>query len=121
MTHFGLITTIILSLFLISVIVLYGRYESDREDDNKRKGKTFVYLRVNNDIVRKSIRESGLKICTCALNYTNGYLYAEQDKPYICGFNEHNMHCIQNAHRDRMQVVDCGKNVEIFIKEVKAL
>jgi hypothetical protein len=120
MTHFGLMTVIVLSLFLLTVILLYGRHESSR-DDSERKGKTFVYLRVNNDVVRKSIRESGLKVCTCALNYTSSYLFVEQGKPYVCGFNEHNMHCIQKAHRDRMQVVDCGNDVEIFIKEVKAL
>lgn len=121
MIHFGLMTIIVLSLFLLSVILLYGGDESNEKNNNEKKGKTFVYLRMNNDIVRKSIRESGLKVCTCALNYTNSYLSAEEGELYVCGFNEHNMHCIQKAKKDKMQIVDCGRDVELFINKVKAL
>lgn len=108
-------------MITLSLVIYMTSFFDRNRVKNERKGKMFVYLRMNNDIVRKSIRESGLKVCTCALNYTNSYLFAEEGEFYICGFNEYNMHCIQKAQKDKMQIVDCGRDVEMFINKVKAL
>ena len=104
-------------------VIAYDRYKH-REYYKKNsiaKKETFVFLRENNAYIRKKLREKGFNICPCALSYRNGYLYASLDRSIICGFNESQMHLIEDARKNGSKVVDCARNLKVFIEELDKL
>lgn len=86
-----------------------------------KKGKKMVVLRRNSPKVRELLKEKGLNLCVCSYNFTNTYLYTEEDGALICGFNESSMHLMSDAIRCGMIIVDCGYSVSKFIDEVEKL
>lgn len=85
-----------------------------------KEGK-FVFLRVNNEPIRNTIRGSGIKLCPCCHTFANNYLFANLEGSMVCGFNESRHHFIEEAEKDKREVVDCGDNVLMFITEVLQL
>lgn len=86
-----------------------------------KKGKKMVVLRRNSPKVRELLKEKGLNLCVCSYNFTNTYLYTEEDGALICGFNESSMHLMSDAIRCGMIIVDCEYSVSKFIDEVEKL
>lgn len=86
-----------------------------------KKGKKMVVLRRNSPKVRELVKEEGLNLCVCSYNFTNTYLYTEEDGALICGFNESSMHLMSDAAKSGMIVIDCGYSVSKFIDEVEKL
>lgn len=86
-----------------------------------KKGKKMVVLRWNNPKVRELLKEEGLNLCVCSYNFTNTYLYTEEDGALICGFNESSMHLMSDAAKSGMIVIDCGYSIGKFINEVEKL
>lgn len=86
-----------------------------------KKGKKMVVLRRNSPKVRELLKEKGLNLCVCSYNFTNTYLYTEEDGALICGFNESSMHLMSDAAKSGMIIIDCGYSVSKFIDEVEKL
>lgn len=86
-----------------------------------KKGKKMVVLRRNSPKVRELLKEEGLNLCVCSYNFTNTYLYTEEDGALICGFNESSMHLMSDAAKSGMIVIDCGYSISKFIDEVEKL
>ena len=104
-------------------VIAYDRYKH-REYYKKNsiaKKETFVFLRENNAYIRKKLREKGFNVCPCTLSYRNDYLYASLDRSIICGFNERQVHLIEDAKKNGARVIDCAKNLSAFIIELKML
>lgn len=109
--------TVVLSVI---VILLYGRIKQRCKKNNAHK-KTIVILRANNAYIRKKLRERDFNVCTCADLYYNDWLYATTDGIIICGFNENKTHVIEDARKNGMRIIDCAKNLSVFIKELQNL
>lgn len=111
------------ALILGSVVVIaYDRYKYRRYYNKVKHSKeTFVFLRANNAYIRKRLKEEGFNVCFCAHSYSNNYLYACLDHSLICGFNESQMHLIDDAKKKGSKMVDCAKNLNAFIEELKKL
>lgn len=103
-------------------IIVYDRikYRKYYTKDNSFE-ETLVILRENNPYIRKILREEGFNLCPCAFNYRFGYLYACLDRSIICGFNESQMHLIEDAKKNGAKIIDCARNVNVFIEELKKL
>lgn len=106
----------------VIAIIAYDRikYRKYYTKDNTHE-ETFVFLRANNAYIRKKLKEQGFNICPCALSYRNDYLYACLDRSIICGFNENQMHLIEDAKRNNTKMIDCARNLSVFIRELKKL
>lgn len=91
-----------------------------RKQVTTKQGK-FVFLRVNNEPIRNTIREAGINLCPCCRSFSNNYLFANLEGSMVCGFNESRHHFIEDAEKYKHEVVDCGDNVLMFITEVLQL
>lgn len=97
----------------IAVII----YDRIRHRKRYKSEVVFIFLRINNPSVRKQIREAGIKLCPCAREFRNNYLYSV-DGSLICGFNENRRRLIADATKNNAHIIDCGTDVKKFIKEI---
>ena len=102
---------IIIFTFLLSVSLYL--YLSRKQVATKQE--KFVFLRVNNEPIRNTIREAGINLCPCCRSFSNNYLFANLEGSVVCGFNESRHHFIEDADKYKHEVVDCGDNVLMFI------
>lgn len=107
-----IIFTCLLSVFLYLCL--------SRKQVATKQGK-FVFLRVNNEPIRNTIRAAGINLCPCCRAFSNNYLFANLEGSMVCGFNESRHHFIEEAEKYKHEVVDCGDNVLMFITEVLQL
>lgn len=112
------VMTVIAFVIVVIFFDMKDRYNRKKQE---KKTKTFVFLRENNAHVRNELRKLGFNVCPCALSYRNDYLYAALDRAIICGFNERSQNLIENARNNGMRVVDCAKNLGVFINELQKL
>lgn len=104
----------------VIVILLYDRIKKLHKRNDAHKC-AFVFLRANNAYIRKKLRERGFNVCTCANLYYNDWLYATMDGAIVCGFNENKMHIVDDARKNGMRIIDCAKNLSVFVKELQNL
>lgn len=106
----------IIFCFVIPIAVIF--YDRIRHRKRYKNEEVFIFLHINNPSVRKQIREAGIKLCSCSREFRNNYLYTV-DGSLVCGFNENHRHLIADANRFKMNIIDCGTDVEKFIQEIK--
>ena len=108
-------------LLLIGMSLLSPHFKKERKKSYMQEGKKFVFLRANSEPIRNLLREYNIKLCPCALNFTNSYLYMTEDGTLVCGFNENHTHLIADARKNKMDIIDCGHDISMFINEIKKL
>ena len=114
-------TAFIVSLVLAVAVIggyVYAVYDSYKY--RKCKRSKLVVLRLNNNYVRKLLKDKGFNLCDCAYYNTNRYLFTtEGDR--ICGFTEDCVHLIEDAEKNQQEVVDCDININRFVYEIQKL
>ena len=109
---------VIAILWLVAIaVVAYDRFKYRKYYASKSK---LVVLRFNNNYVRKLLKDKGFNLCDCAYYNTNRYLFTtEGDR--ICGFTEDCVHLIEDAEKNKQEVVDCDININRFVYEIQKL
>lgn len=103
-------------MFLSGIAVIV--YDRIKYHKYYAKKDTFIFLRINNPEVRKSLMSAGIHLCPCSKEFRNIYLYTS-DGSIVCGFSENHQHLIANAVKEHMKIIDCGIDVNKFIQKVK--
>ena len=108
-------------LLLIATSLLSPNFKKRRKKPYMQEGRKFIFLRANSEPIRNLLREYKIKLCPCALNFTNSYLYTTDDGALVCGFNESHTHLIADARKNKMDIIDCGHDISMFVREINKL